>query len=91
MIILIVYLFYNFHQLNTEKQKNRVGAAYTHLAVEKAGLSVLVFLVLQFTRIIALSFVITFGEMMLVQLLFMNFCSFLLLIFVGMYRPFATK
>ena len=40
---------------------------------------------------VALAFVITFGKMVVVQIFFMNFCSILLLIFVGVYRPYASK
>jgi len=47
---------------------------------------------LSFGRRIALALVITFGKSSEVaQLLFMNFSSILLLIFVGLVRPFASR
>ena len=88
---MIAYLQNKFGNLGTDQQKKRVGATYTHLAVDKAGRSILVFLFLQFSRLIALAFVITFGKAILAQLLFMNFCSILILIFVGVSRPYASK
>ena len=93
MITLIWYLHRKFDQLNKEPVKSRVGAAYTHFAVskDKAGLSVLVFLLLEFGRKIALAFVITFAQStIVVQLTFMNFSSIILLFYVGRFRPFAS-
>ena len=46
MITLIWYLFKKFGSLDSQPIKNRGGAAYTHLAVSKAGRSVLAFLLL---------------------------------------------
>ena len=40
---------------------------------------------------VTFAFVITVGKMVVVQIFFMNFCSILLLIFVGVYRPYASK
>ena len=92
MITLIWYLLNKFGKLDSQPIKNRVGAAYTHLAVSKAGRSVLSFLLLQFGRRIALALTITFAQSVIVaQLFFMNFCSILLLIFVGYFRPLARN
>ena len=61
ILTLIVYLHYKFGQLCIEQLSNRVGAAYTYLAVEKEGRVVLVFLFLSFGRSIAVAFLITYG------------------------------
>ena len=94
MITLIWYLHRKFYQLGSESEKKRVGAAYTHFAVskDKAGRSVLVFLLLNFGRRIALAFLITFARSAIVdQLMFMNFGSLLLVFFVGQFRPLASN
>ena len=46
MVTLSVYLLCKFGQLGNEQQKNRVGAAYTHLAVGREGRAILTFLLL---------------------------------------------
>ena len=61
ILTLIVYLHYKFGQLCTEQLSNRVGAAYTNLAVEKKGRLVLGFLFFSFGRSIAVAFLITYG------------------------------
>ena len=61
ILTLIAYFHYKFGQLCTEQQINRVGAAYTNLAVEKKGRLILGFLFFSFGRSIAVAFLITYG------------------------------
>ena len=87
---LLGYLCRKFPHLQTQQVKNKVGSAYADLDLKK-GRSVLVFMVLSYTRRVALCFVITFGRTsMVAQLFFTNFCSLLIIGYLGLVRPFNS-
>ena len=92
LLTLLVYLLCKFKQLKTDPVRNRVGAAYENLAVNKVGRPVLAFLFLSFARRIAISYVITFVlNSQVAQLCFVNFSSLLMMAFVGHVRPYLSR
>ena len=62
LLLLTVYLYSNFKNLNTERLRNRIGVAYQDLSLQGAGRLVICFLLLSFARRAALGFVVTFGR-----------------------------
>ena len=91
LAILITYLCRKFSRLRRSKVKKRVGAAYDGLATIKAGRLAIVFIVLSFVRMIALSLILTYGRRSQdAQKIFMNFGSIFMLCFIGYVRPFKS-
>ena len=91
LIILLCYLLCKFKELDTEKVKKRVGAAYENLAVSKNGRTVLAFWFLSFARRLGITYVITFGQNSLVsQLFFINFSTIFMIALIGIIRPYTN-
>ena len=89
---LLGYLCRRFKDLDQDKIKKRVGNAYDNFDIKGAGRPALFYMVLSYTRRVALCFVITFGRSSIVaQLFFTNFCSVFIICFIGIVRPFNTR
>ena len=92
LLVLLFYLCREFPKLETERMKKRVGNSYVDFDLKGAGRSALVYMAISYSRRVALCFVITFGRSSIVaQLLFTNFCSLLIITFIGIMKPFKTK
>ena len=60
-LTLLVYLCRNFARLNTDQVRDRVGEAYHDFAIDSSGKNVLMIILIQMVRRVAVAALITFG------------------------------
>ena len=88
-LVLLGYLFYKFADLESERLMSRVGNFYRDFDLKGAGRMAFVYTFFEYARRTAICYVITFGrESVTIQLLFIQFLSIFILIFVGIVKPF---